>query len=239
MVDQAYATYTKWRSHHSDVRGQEHLARLFEAEFTRLKAPAPPARVFEVGFGPGDFLRWAQSKGYSVTGCEVIPEYVQQARLQGFEVVEGAGDRVIRDVADAVDIFVALDVFEHLSADEGIVLLTLMRQSLRPGGKVLIRVPNGGSPFGRLHQHGDVTHRTVHTGNSMRQMAEAAGLEFLYADNSARDLKVHRPLSVLKPVAYLVRNSIEHVLGRLYYGHRVPLDYNLSIGLARLPEQSQ
>ena len=35
--------------------------------------------VLEIGFGNGDFLNWAKSRGYSVAGFEIQPSLVAQA----------------------------------------------------------------------------------------------------------------------------------------------------------------
>ncbi|MCA8922856.1 MAG: hypothetical protein KDD82_13665, partial [Planctomycetes bacterium] len=48
---------------------------------------APGARLLELGFGGGGFLRWAQGAGYRVAGFERDAELARRARDAGFEAL--------------------------------------------------------------------------------------------------------------------------------------------------------
>ena len=47
---------------------------------------------------------------------------------------------------------------------------------LKPGGAIVLKMPNAGSPWGLQFQFGDLTHLTGYTPDSIRQMATAVGL---------------------------------------------------------------
>ena len=53
------------------------------------------------------------------------------------------------------DTVVAFDVFEHFALEEIEARLAALETMIRPGGHLLMRFPNGQSPFGLVLQHGD------------------------------------------------------------------------------------
>jgi hypothetical protein len=64
----------------------------------------------------------------------------------------------------------------------------------------------------------------------MMQIAHAAGMKVTGVYNAARCKKggaVHGRLK--KRAGYLARDAIEVTVGLLYFGHRIPLDPNLTV----------
>ena len=68
------------------------------------------------------------------------------------------------------------DVFEHFTKEDGLNLLLTLKKRLGDDGKIVLKMPNAGSPFGLQFQFGDLTHLTGYTTDSIRQMAIAAGM---------------------------------------------------------------
>ena len=73
------------------------------------------------------------------------------------------------------DIAVLFDVLEHFTPEDGARLLKGLAGVLKPGGRVLLKLPNMGSPWGAKYQFGDLTHRAAYTPTSIRQLALASG----------------------------------------------------------------
>ena len=147
---EGYAETKGWTGQDSAAQFSffDHLAKL---------AGMKPGRLLEVGFGEGCLLDWAKARGYDASGNELLSSMVEAARRRGLDVRLGglkAGDFAER----SFDWIVAMDVFEHLTTDQIVEHLTLFRALLRPGGKVVVRFPNGVSPFFGVHQYGDFTH---------------------------------------------------------------------------------
>ena len=80
----------------------------FARELRGLVSDGPP-RVLEVGFGNGIFLSYCRSKGWNVTGTELLPELVETARAAGYDAVP----------ADQLDTLPALQVPEELDPHHG------------------------------------------------------------------------------------------------------------------------
>ena len=74
------------------------------------------------------------------------------------------------------DRVVLLDVLEHFTLEDGFRLLFLITKVLNADGKIIIKVPNGGSPWGMSYQAGDVTHKSTFNSESIRQLATASQL---------------------------------------------------------------
>jgi len=130
--------------------------------------------VLEIGFGNGSFLAWAKAQGADVVGTEIDAPMIERARAKGFDA-QPASLVALAAVGQRFDLVVAFDVFEHWDKAELVENLKQIAALLRPGGLVLARFPNGQSPFGRVHQYGDLTHQTVLSASSVAQLARLTG----------------------------------------------------------------
>jgi SAM-dependent methyltransferase len=223
--DELYASYLTFKSW-DDAAGEPDAC--FEIEVARTGIEAP-AKVLELGFGEGRFLSWAQERGYVVTGVELVPELVDRASKRGFTVYQGTVECIPELKGQEFDLIAAFDVFEHLRRDELVALLKFSKQILKRSGKILARFPNGGSPLGLPYQNGDATHVTALGAGAMLQIAGAAGLKIVWIGNAARDLQSGKHHWITKRIAYLLRDTIEIFVGRIYFRDgRHPLDPNLT-----------
>ena len=175
--DDTLAGYTDWKRWPADNFGRysKGEARYFSWLLARWH-PAPIQLALEMGSGNGNFLGFARARGITVIGLESQPELRRRAQIASFEA-HGA----ITDLAPEprFDLIAAFDVFEHIPQDDCIALLRNMAERLSPGGILLLRVPNGESPVGRIFQHGDLTHVTTLGLSKFKQMASLTGLELL------------------------------------------------------------
>jgi cyclopropane fatty-acyl-phospholipid synthase-like methyltransferase len=182
----------------------------------------------DIGFGRGDFLDWSRTNRAARTfGTELIPELRESAAHRGHVVLDPDLELCER----RFDVITAVDVLEHLSLDQCRDLLRQVRRLLEPHGVFIARFPNGQSPFSGRYQNGDLTHVRALTGESIRQIAEPEGLTL------RRELSLRPHMAGLRGlkrrVAYLVRDLIEVVIGYAYLGHRIAMDANLVVVLAR------
>jgi len=225
-----YKSYVDFQASpdHCGDRSDEVFA--LEIERTGVR---PPARILEIGFGVGHFLDWARRQGYTVTGVEIIDEFVEAATARGHTVFAGTAQSTISLKNDQFDLIVAFDVFEHLSVGELLNLFDFLKQILSSDGLILARFPNGSSPFGAHYQNGDATHATALNKARMGQIAAAAGMRLIFAGNSARPIRSGRRNPVVRKMAYFVRDLIERAVGLVYFGERVPLDPNLTVVIGK------
>ena len=159
--------------------------KLFERRYRRALASEPfsalaerPAgRLLDVGSGRGDLGVVLGRLGWRVTGLEPSPEAVAEARKRGLEsepVTLTAGP----PRADDYDAVVFSHSLEHVV--EPFEDLSIAHRLLRPGGLVLITLPNFGSwqarRFGSRWFHLDLPrHRTHFTERGLEALLRRTG----------------------------------------------------------------
>jgi trans-aconitate methyltransferase len=98
--------------------------------------------ILEVGCGNGNFTELLASQCHEVTAIDINPEYIQLAQTRLKE-----RSRIKLLVADVSQIewqeqfntIIMLDVLEHIEAE--LTVLKQLNSSLKPGGKLIIKVP--------------------------------------------------------------------------------------------------
>ena len=146
----------------------------------------------------------------------------------------GIAQTALKSTMGRFDLIVAFDVLEHLTVNELLDLMQFAKSLLTPDGRILARFPNGASPFSGPYQNGDITHMMVLTGERMRQIAHAVGMQVIGIHNAARSKKAGKAHGRLKKLSgYLVRDLVEKALGMLYFGQPIPLDPNLTVILSK------
>jgi cyclopropane fatty-acyl-phospholipid synthase-like methyltransferase len=172
-----YGSYASYKRYSTPEVGRKQAHR-FDAEIWGPAACAPSMSFLEVGCGTGAFLAYLHDKGVGrLVGVDHDPALaaVVPARVRDRFVCADLRTLLADPAAGPFDRVVALDVLEHFSPEDGRALLEAMRPRLAPGAKVVVKVPNAGSPWGLQYQYGDVTHRTAYNSFSLAQLADAAG----------------------------------------------------------------
>jgi SAM-dependent methyltransferase len=141
----------------------------------------PPARLLDAGAGKGRFVATALSAGYDAFGFEPSARGVAAAAAAGAPVERASIERAVIEPS-SVDVATLWHVLEHL--EEPGPALSRLREWLRPGGGLLVGVPNLGSLQARLAgdrwYHLDVPrHRTHFTERGLRELLGARGFRVL------------------------------------------------------------
>jgi SAM-dependent methyltransferase len=97
-------------------------------------------RVLEVGVGTGHFLATARNNGHDVQGLELNPSAAARARAQGFEVFESDLVELAAKMSGHFDALCSFQVLEHVPNPRAV--LEAMAKILRPGGLLVVSVPN-------------------------------------------------------------------------------------------------
>ena len=137
--------------------------------------------LLEVGCGPGWALEVFVASGFEAQGVDVSAVAVEQARSRDLDVVEGDLEQGPLDGSH--DVVVALEVLEHVVDSLG--LLRRMVAAVRPGGRVVVSLPNefslprrvgilAGRPGFGGHDDPHVRHFDL---RAARRLFAAAGLE--------------------------------------------------------------
>ena len=141
--------------------------------------------VLDVGCGPGHVSERLRARGCTVVGLDRTLSAEARARLDcGYECdLEGEWPAELQD--ERFDVVLLGDVLEHMRAPDGVIAEA--RRHLRPGGRVIVSVPNVAHFWVRLNlllgrfeyaERGilDTAHLRFFTRPSLMRMLKAAGL---------------------------------------------------------------
>lgn len=103
----------------------------------------PGSKVLEVGSGSGHFIKELNKMGVKATGLELNGNGIKEAKKIGVELLK----ETVQDHADnnkeGYDIVCSFQVLEHIS--QPLSFLKAKINCLKPGGKLIIGVPNNDS----------------------------------------------------------------------------------------------
>lgn len=146
-------------------------------------------RVLDVGCGTGSVTLIAnRDRGNTVLAIEPDPERAAVARARGLSVHNGLLDEAFLAEHGGFDVVMSSDVIEHTVAPAEFV--QMMARALRPGGLLLISVPNVAHwsvrlnlLFGRFDYEPtgimDATHLRWFTSRTIAELVDRAGFEIL------------------------------------------------------------
>ncbi len=161
-------------------RAYREFVALDHVRFLRLWAGDGGRSLLDIGCGSGTFLHLAEQRGFSPHGMDVSAHAVAAARDQ-YRLPVLQGD-VCSDVwkGHTFDVVTMFHVLEHLS-DPG-AALAHAGSLLRPGGRIVVQVPNAASIQARIfgpHWYGfDVPRHLVNfTPRGLKLLFAGAGFD--------------------------------------------------------------
>ncbi|OOC47843.1 hypothetical protein B0684_12935 [Thioalkalivibrio versutus] len=98
------------------------------------------SRILEVGVGVGHFMGKAKRNGHHVSGVELNTKAAEYVREQGFEVFERDLNELGSHNSEPFDVVCSFQVLEHVSDPRSFI--EGMIGVLKPGGKIILSVPN-------------------------------------------------------------------------------------------------
>ncbi len=101
--------------------------------------PRPPGALLDVGCGAGGFLELARDAGWRAVGIDRDPRAAAAGRSRGLDVRQAPVESIPGKLGpfDAVTLWNSLDV-----TDDPVRTLRAVFAALKPGGMVMVRVPN-------------------------------------------------------------------------------------------------
>jgi 2-polyprenyl-3-methyl-5-hydroxy-6-metoxy-1,4-benzoquinol methylase len=177
----------------------KHVLRAGRVALDRLDHVRPllgqPSRILDVGAGGGEFAHLLQSLGHEVVGIEPNRGYADFAASRyDLQILRGfVGDVALP--ADSFDVITIWHVLEH--TDDPSRVLAQLCSALRPGGTLVVEVPNieatCQSPRSTFHE----AHVFTFSPATLQRMAEKAGLQpqrlTASADGGNITVLLHRP----------------------------------------------
>lgn len=180
----------------------------------------PESRVLDLGCSSGLFAAHARAAGHEVTGVDKVEYAGVRERTDHF--VKASLDNGIPDEAwTGFDVVVAADTLEHVA--EPTELLRDMCRVLRPGGQVLLSVPNFANWYPRLRiatglfgydRKGilNETHLRFFTRRTLRRIVRVSGFDIIEEQPLGLPL---RAISDADGLRLKIAHKIDRVLVRV------------------------
>jgi 2-polyprenyl-3-methyl-5-hydroxy-6-metoxy-1,4-benzoquinol methylase len=184
--DRFYDNYTS--THITHRKGEAALERFhaefpaWEKHFGNLLPSGLEAHILDAGCGRGGMVYWLNQRGYqNAEGIDLSSEQVQTARQLGIRNVQQADlTKYLNNRTGHYDALILRDVIEHFTREQIVEMLQLCRAAIRPGGTLIVQVPNAESPFFGRIRYGDFTHELAFTSSSIAQLFNVIGFEDLH-----------------------------------------------------------
>lgn len=134
------------------------------------------ARVIDIGIGRGEMLACMRDWEYeNYIGIDISPATIKFCASIGLKCkYVDSTERYLLEHASQFDVITLLDVLEHVKKDSVVAFLQALRTALKPGGVLIIQVPNSQAPDGQLHRYNDITHEVGYIEHSLAQVLLAA-----------------------------------------------------------------
>ena len=192
MIDGA--TYYDNQSQARGIRGVEDVRRMAAGEalvFDRLilsHLRNRDARVYEAATGPGILQAWLQSRGFhKLHGSDFSANEARMAEVitPGIVHADSVADLEERFGENSLDAIIALDFFEHIPRERFRDFMRIAVSRLAPGGVLIMRGPNGDTPFVGLNLYNDITHVWAYTTVCLRALLGLSGFSRVsFADDT-------------------------------------------------------
>jgi 2-polyprenyl-3-methyl-5-hydroxy-6-metoxy-1,4-benzoquinol methylase len=189
--------------------------RQFELEIVPLVLDLDrKAAVLDMGCGSGSLIAALKDSGFTqCEGIDVSEEQVALAHEMGVtEVKQGDLSLLLASSQAKWDLITGIDIIEHFTKDELVVLLQQLRKALKPGGRLVFRTPNLDAPMASVFANGDFTHENYLNAGSAAQVLMACGFGNVLVRPSRMQVKG------------VVREILRSILWRLLvFGNRLTL----------------
>jgi SAM-dependent methyltransferase len=163
-----YATIFESEQRHWWYLGMQRISTM---QIERFYPGGDDLRILDAGCGTGGALQFLRRFG-AVTGCDLSPLALDFCRKRGLRRLARAGVGQLPFATGSFDLVTSFDVLYHRTVEDVAAALSECRRVLRPGGRLLLRLPAYDWLRGR---HDRVVHtaRRFTTGGVRRALVEA------------------------------------------------------------------
>lgn len=135
------------------------------------------AETLVISCGPGYFLKVLSDLGYRrLLGIDSFPDKVAMARAKGLNAKAERAFPALARSRSAYDLIICEQELNHLTKAEMLSFLRLCKESLRPGGRLIVHGLNGANPItGSEARAQNFDHYNMFTEYSLRQVLEHSG----------------------------------------------------------------
>jgi len=178
-----------------------------------LKKLPKEGKVLDVACGPGNILELLQVERFTdLYGVDLSPEQVKIARQKFPQVVCGDAIEFLQQHPNEFVLITGFDILEHFKKEEAIKFLDAIHSALTSGGRLILQLPNGDSPFAGGTVYGDFTHEVTYTKVSLKHVLLASGFNQV-------EFQEHgpQPTSLKGIIRYIIWGLLRQVIKLIHY----------------------
>jgi SAM-dependent methyltransferase len=232
--------YSKW---HPDT--EEHFIATslsLQQRYGMLLPASTDEPILDVGCGMGFFLAAARGLGYKhVEGIDIDSEQIKLAARRGLavELVYDSEKRLL-ETPEKYAFIGCFDVLEHLSAPDQLRLGRAIYTALKPGGRIVVKVPNANCAFASRMRYIDFTHKCAFTEHSLDFLLHECGFRDIRTEEE--DMRPRWPWLIRPRLMLWYLRQILRTLRRLQaiaeFGPKQGLTIPLSLNLVGISNKS-
>jgi SAM-dependent methyltransferase len=172
--------YAKWHDE-SDAHYASNAA--FYARLLRpvLQTLAADAHIVDVGCGTGLLVNALLQQGHcNVRGIDLSAQQIAVAQRRGLPCENTDTEYIHRLAASepgTLDAIFLMDVLEHIAVAEQMRFTAALQRLLKPGGRLVVSVPNASSTFAARWRYMDWTHQCCFTEHSLEFVLRNQGFD--------------------------------------------------------------
>lgn len=168
-----------WEAPEDVEKGYRTFGAFYRENYVPHLPEARDAEILVISCGPGYFLRVLADLGYGrVLGIDSFPDKVELARAKGLNARAEPAFPTLARAKKAYDVIICEQELNHLTKAEMLAFLGLCRESLRPGGRLIVHGLNGANPItGSEARAQNFDHYNMFTEYSLRQVLEHSGFD--------------------------------------------------------------
>ncbi len=158
-------------------RGYSYYPRQYKRNYSRHLPEDKDAKILVVSAGPGYFVAFLNELGYgNVLGIDTDPSRVAYAHKRDLKVEIAHAFDFLEDSKESYELIVLEQEINHLTRDEFLHLLALIKPRLTVGGRVVLNATNYANPI-LSPDHGahNINHFSGWTTHSLGQAFEHSG----------------------------------------------------------------
>lgn len=168
-----------WEAPDDIEKGYDSFGKFYAHNYLPHVPEDRDARILVISCGPGYFVNLLEEEGYrNVVGIDSFPEKIAWAEERGLNCRVARVFSFLREADEPFDVIFAEQEINHLTKSEVLAFLEAARESLRPGGTLIVHSINGTSPLtGSEARAGNFDHYNSFTEYSLHQVLEGSGFE--------------------------------------------------------------
>lgn len=168
-----------WQAPKDVEKGFTSFTAYYRANYLGHMPADKQSRVLVVSCGPGYLVKMLRDRGYAnVLGIDSDAAKVDVARRHQLPCETARAFEFLADKRAEYDVIIPEQELNHLTLDETVEFLSLCRQALRPGGRIIVYAMNGANPMvGSENLSHNIDHFYNVTDYSLGQILQLAGFQ--------------------------------------------------------------